>query len=147
MKPHAAVIPQSKHPREPLCADVDLPVFVSLCQKCSWTPVGLGARRPPARLCASSRTWACRAHSWCSAKPVPWNSALPAKPAGTLDKAAQRPCQSPSFQERPGTLCPVTVGGLGRGLGRRTRRKPHLLEWGSRRCDCFWISLFLLSLV
>lgn len=83
----------------------DAPIFFSpLCQRCSWTPVGLGARRPPARLCASSRRWGYRRHSWCSAKPATRNSARPAKPAGTLAKAAQRPCPSPSFLGRPGTL-------------------------------------------
>lgn len=84
-----------------LCKDIK---SYNLKERCSWTPVGLGARRPPARLCASSRRLGCRPHSWCSAKRATWNSVPPAKPAGTPDKAALSPCQSPSFLGRPAPL-------------------------------------------
>lgn len=93
-------------------ADSDSPVFFSLCQRCSWTPVGLGAQRLPARRCASSRRWGYTPPSWSSAKPVTRSSALPAKPAGTLARVAQRPCPSPSFPGRPGTFQCVFPGHL-----------------------------------
>ncbi|XP_063645412.1 E3 ubiquitin-protein ligase RNF144A isoform X6 [Pan troglodytes] len=85
-----------------LCKDIK---SYNLKERCCLIPVGLGARRPPAKLCVSSRTWGCRPPSQCSAKPAVWNSAPPAKPAGTLARAARRPCRSPSSPGRPGTLC------------------------------------------
>lgn len=78
--------------------------FFLLSQRCSWTPVGLGALRLPVRLFASCKNLGHRPLSWYNAKPVTRNSALPAKQAGTPAKGVQRLCPFPSCPGRPGTM-------------------------------------------